>query len=124
MALITSFWCHSDFTINMHKASVLQQDVVSTLAALANMPVCQRAIADAGAIRPLARLLHRQTQPDWLELHSTNSVLLNSTLGLFLKLSDHPGVVRDSNSGHQLRLPPANWCPIFAPRTTQQTGRR
>ena len=28
-------------------------------------------------------------------------------------------VVRDSNSGHQLLLPPANWCPIFASRTTQ-----
>ena len=26
------------------------------------------------------------------------------------------GVVRDSNSGHQLLLPPANWCPIFASR--------
>ena len=23
-------------------------------------------------------------------------------------------VVRYSNSGHQLLLPPANWCPIFA----------
>ena len=28
-------------------------------------------------------------------------------------------VVRDSNSGHQLLLPPANWCPIFASGTTQ-----
>ena len=28
-------------------------------------------------------------------------------------------VVRYSNSGHQLLLPPANWCPIFASRTTQ-----
>ena len=28
------------------------------------------------------------------------------------------GVVRDSNLGHQLLLPPANWCPIFASRTT------
>ena len=28
-------------------------------------------------------------------------------------------VVRDSESGHQLLLlPPANWCPIFASRTT------
>ena len=26
---------------------------------------------------------------------------------------------RDSNSGHRLLLPPANWCPIFASRTTQ-----
>ena len=26
---------------------------------------------------------------------------------------------RDSNSGHQLLLPPADWCPTFAPRTTQ-----
>ena len=33
-----------------------------------------------------------------------------------LRLSD---VVRDSNSGHQLLLPPANWCPMFAFRTTQ-----
>ena len=28
-------------------------------------------------------------------------------------------MVRDSNSGHQLLFPPANWSPIFAPRTTQ-----
>ena len=30
-------------------------------------------------------------------------------------------MVRDSNSGHQLLLPPAkfNYCPIFASRTTQ-----
>ena len=28
------------------------------------------------------------------------------------------GVVRDSNSGHQMLFPPANWCPIFASRTT------
>ena len=28
-------------------------------------------------------------------------------------------MVRDSNSGHQLLLPPANWCPTFASRTTQ-----
>ena len=28
-------------------------------------------------------------------------------------------MVRDSNSGHQLLLPPANWCPIFASRATQ-----
>ena len=27
-------------------------------------------------------------------------------------------VVRDSNLGHQLLLPPAKWCPIFASRTT------
>ena len=27
-------------------------------------------------------------------------------------------VVQDSNLGHQLLLPPANWCPIFASRTT------
>ena len=26
---------------------------------------------------------------------------------------------KDSNLGHQLLLPPANWCPMFAPRTTQ-----
>ena len=30
-----------------------------------------------------------------------------------------PGCGRDSNSGHQLLLPTANWCPIFASRTTQ-----
>ena len=24
-------------------------------------------------------------------------------------------VVQDSNSGHQLLVPPANWCPMFAP---------
>ena len=29
-----------------------------------------------------------------------------------------PCVVRDSNLGHQLLLPPAKWCPIFASRTT------
>ena len=29
-------------------------------------------------------------------------------------------VVRDSNSGHQLLLTPAKWCPIFASRTTQE----
>ena len=29
------------------------------------------------------------------------------------------GVVRDSNSGHLLLLPPANLCPMFASRTTQ-----
>ena len=29
-----------------------------------------------------------------------------------------PYVVRDSHLGHQLLLPPANWCPIFAFRTT------
>ena len=28
-------------------------------------------------------------------------------------------MVRDSNSGHQLLLLPANWCPIFAYWTTQ-----
>ena len=28
-------------------------------------------------------------------------------------------VVRDINLGHQPLLPPANWCPIFASRTTQ-----
>ena len=28
-------------------------------------------------------------------------------------------VVRDSNSGHQLLFPHANWCPIFASWTTQ-----
>ena len=28
-------------------------------------------------------------------------------------------VVQHSNSGHQLLLPPAIWCPIFASRTTQ-----
>ena len=28
-------------------------------------------------------------------------------------------VVRDSNLGHPLLLPPANWCPMFASRTTQ-----
>ena len=28
-------------------------------------------------------------------------------------------MVRESNSGHQLLLPPANWCPMFASRTTQ-----
>ena len=28
-------------------------------------------------------------------------------------------VVRGSNSGHQLLLPPASWCPIFAVWTTQ-----
>ena len=28
-------------------------------------------------------------------------------------------MVRDSNSGHQLLSPPANWCPIFAVWTTQ-----
>ena len=27
-------------------------------------------------------------------------------------------VVRDPNSGHQLLFQPANWCPIFASRTT------
>ena len=36
------------------------------------------------------------------------------------RLADpHRCAVRDSNSGHQLLLPPAKWCPIFAPRTTQ-----
>ena len=34
------------------------------------------------------------------------------------------GVVRDSNSGHQLLLPPANWCPIFASRTTHRSQRQ
>ena len=33
-------------------------------------------------------------------------------------------VVQTSNSGHQLLLPPANWCPIFASRTTQGGGAR
>ena len=28
-------------------------------------------------------------------------------------------MVQTSNSGHQLLFPPANWCPVFAPRTTQ-----
>ena len=27
-------------------------------------------------------------------------------------------MVRDSNLGHQLLLPPANWCPIFSSQTT------
>ena len=31
-----------------------------------------------------------------------------------------PCVVQTSNSGHQLLLPPANWCPIFASRTTHR----
>ena len=31
-------------------------------------------------------------------------------------------MVRDSNSEHQLLLPPANWRPIFASRTTQGGG--
>ena len=31
-------------------------------------------------------------------------------------------MVRDSNSGHQLLLPPANWCLIFASRITQGGG--
>ena len=31
-------------------------------------------------------------------------------------------VVRDSDSGHQLLLPPAKWCPIFAPRTTHNSS--
>ena len=30
-----------------------------------------------------------------------------------------PGMVRDSNSGHQLLLPTADWCPIFAVWTTR-----
>ena len=36
----------------------------------------------------------------------------------------HKGVVRDSKLGYQLLLPPANWCPIFASRTTQASSRR
>ena len=32
--------------------------------------------------------------------------------------NDMTGVVRESNSGHPLLLPPANWCPMFASRTT------
>ena len=32
---------------------------------------------------------------------------------------DSAGVVRDSNSGHQLLLPTADWCPIFAVWTTR-----
>ena len=35
----------------------------------------------------------------------------------------HPAalcVVQESNSGHQLLLPPANWCPIIASRTTHR----
>ena len=36
-----------------------------------------------------------------------------------------PGcVIRDSNLGYQLLLPPANCCPIFASRTTQECPRR
>ena len=35
-------------------------------------------------------------------------------------LSEHVFVVRDSNLGHQLLLPPANWCPKFASRTTHR----
>ena len=31
-------------------------------------------------------------------------------------------VVRDSNSGHQLTLPAADWCPIFASRITHGGG--
>ena len=34
--------------------------------------------------------------------------------------SEDRGVVRDSNSGHQLLLPPANRCPIFASWTMQR----
>ena len=29
---------------------------------------------------------------------------------------------RASNSGHQLLLPPADWCPMFASQTTQGRG--
>ena len=35
-----------------------------------------------------------------------------------LQAAPCPYVVRDSHLGHQLLLPPANWCPIFAFRTT------
>ena len=35
---------------------------------------------------------------------------------------DGSGVVRASNSGRQLLLPPAHWCPVFASRTTQAWG--
>ena len=32
-------------------------------------------------------------------------------------------MVQTFNSEHQLLLPPANWCPIFAPRATQVSQR-
>jgi hypothetical protein len=80
-----------DFMANMEKAAVLRQDVVSTLAALAIMPVCQRAIADSGVIRPLALLMQRQSDIGWLEQAPGHESLLQCTLALFLKLSDYPG---------------------------------
>ena len=38
-------------------------------------------------------------------------------------LDGHWCVVRDFNSGHQLVLPPAKWCPIFVSRTAQGPAR-
>ena len=60
-------------------------------------------------------------------LRSFDSVKFQAVLASAGGLPDPSGpagasercVIRDSNSGHQLLLPPANWCPIFAFWTTQ-----
>ena len=35
--------------------------------------------------------------------------------------ADSVRVARDSNSGHRLLLPPADWCPVFAIWTARRT---
>ena len=62
-------------------------------------------------------------QISWLQLSRGLRVLcvLAVSSSIFDALSLGACVVRDSNSGHQLLLPPANWCPMFASRTTHRT---
>ena len=72
------------------KAGVLLPDAVSTLGHLASLAVCQRAVADAGAVAPLGRLLQQQTDLGWLGRHSTHPARLHATLAALLKLCDHP----------------------------------
>ena len=59
-----------------------------------------------------------QTSNSGHQLHQINDqpCLIHCTSSLWLR------VVWDSNSGHQLLLPPANCCPVFASRTTHCEG--
>ena len=50
-------------------------------------------------------------------MHSTAALPIAPKL---IHAGGEHGVVRDSNSGRQLLLPTATWCPMFASRTTHR----
>ena len=52
--------------------------------------------------------------------HRSRAGLLSTVIHRPCFVAARRPVVRDSNSGHHLLLPPANCCPIFASRTTRQ----